>query len=54
VSDLIAYSAADERPDGFVHMTPEELSIHVAKCKVGPGKYFSRYHSIYFESSSLQ
>lgn len=31
--DLIAYAAADERPDGFVHMSNEELSIHLSKVK---------------------
>lgn len=31
--DLIAYAAADERPDGFVHMSDEELSSHLTKVK---------------------
>ena len=31
--DLIAYAAADERPDGFVHMSSDELSIHLSKVK---------------------
>ena len=31
--DLIAYAAADERPDGFVHMSSDELASHVARTK---------------------
>ena len=31
--DLIAYAAADERPDGFVHMPPDELAANVAKVR---------------------
>ena len=31
--DLIAYAAADERPDGFVHMSSDELSTHLSKVK---------------------
>ena len=31
--DLIAYAAADERPDGFVHMTPEELAANLKKVR---------------------
>ena len=31
--DLIAYAAADERPDGFVHMSDDELTMHLSKVK---------------------
>ena len=31
--DLIAYAAADERPDTFVHMDPYEMETHLAKVK---------------------
>ena len=31
--DLIAYAAADERPDTFVHMDPYEMEMHLAKVK---------------------
>ena len=31
--DLIAYAAADERRDGFVHMSSDELASHVARTK---------------------
>lgn len=31
--DLIAYAAADERPDGFVHMSDDEMSMHLSTVK---------------------